>query len=110
MDKSIEVKIKNLLKEIKENNHKHVYVYSLDGCPACEEYKTKVKKLGLTYENIEMAGNEKMWKKLSEMGGSDFVPQVEVNGYLIKEDEYNDVNQLISKTLTNLLQRKIVIK
>lgn len=110
MNKSSEIKIKKLLQEIKNNNHKKVVVYSLDGCPACEEYKTKVNKLGLTYEVVEMSGNEKMWKKLGEIGGSDFVPQVKVEDYLIKENEYDSVNELISKTLTNLLNKKIVIK
>ena len=47
---------------------------------------------------------------LSETGGSDFVPQVEVEGYLIKEDEYETVNELVSKTLSRLLERKIIIK
>lgn len=102
--------IKNLLEEIKENNNKEVLIYSLDGCPACNELKNKLDKIGLGYEIVEMNGNEEMWTKLADMGGSDFAPQVSVEGYLIKENEYNDINQLISCTLTNLLNRKIVIK
>jgi glutaredoxin len=101
--------VKKLLKEINDNNYKEVIVYALEGCPACEELKTKFDNIGLTYENITMNGNEKMWKELEDMGGSDFAPQVKVDGYLIKEDEYDDVNQLISKTLTNLLGRKIIV-
>jgi glutaredoxin len=110
MEDSTKQKIKQLLREIKENNHKKVIVYSLDGCPACEDYKLKIDKLGLVYENVEMTDNDKMWDKLKTLGGSEYVPQVQVDGYLIKEDEYDDVNELISKTLSNLLQRKIVIK
>lgn len=110
MEEKTKNKIKQLLQEIKENSHKKIKLYSLDGCPACEEFKTKIDRLGVTYENIEMGGDDKMWEKLSQMGGSDFVPQVQVEDYLIKEDEYEDVNELISKTLTNLLERKIVIK
>lgn len=101
--------VKKLLKEINDNNYKEVIVYALEGCPACEELKTKFDNIGLTYENITMNGNEKMWKELEDMGGSDFAPQVKVDGYLIKEDEYDDVNELISKTLTNLLGRKIIV-
>jgi hypothetical protein len=56
-----------------------------------------------------MNGNEKMWKELEDMGGSDFAPQVKVDGYLVKENEYDTVNELISKTLTNLLGRKIIV-
>lgn len=103
-------KVKELLKEIEDNSHKKVITYTLDGCPACEELKTKFDKMGLTYENVVMNDNEDMWDKLAEMGGSDFAPQVMVENYLIKEEEYEDVNQLISVTLTNLLERKITIK
>jgi glutaredoxin len=101
--------IKKLLKEINDNSHKEVVVYTLEGCRACEELKTKLDNIGMTYENVIMNGNEKMWKKLEEMGGSDFVPQVKVEGYLIKEAEYDTVNELISQTLTNLLGRKIIV-
>jgi glutaredoxin len=103
-------KISNLLKEIQENSHKKVVVYSLDGCPACEELKDKFERMGLVYENIEMTNNDEMWDKLTQMGGSEYVPQVKVENYLIKEDEYEDVNELIGKTLSNLLERKIIIK
>lgn len=110
MEKSTQDRIKKLLQEIKDNSHKKIILYSLDGCPACEEYKSKTEKLGLVYETVEMSGNEKMWKKLSEMGGSEFVPQVQVEDYLIKEEEYDNVNELISKTLSNLLNKKVIIK
>jgi len=105
-----ENEINRLLNEISDNNHKEVTVYALEGCPACIELKEKLDKIGLTYENVTMDGNEEMWKQLEEMGGSDFAPQVQVEGYLIKENEYETVNQLISKTLSNLLNREIVIK
>lgn len=102
-------KINKLLEDIQKNNHKKVVVYSIDGCPACDELKEKLNKIGLTYENVEMSGNEEMWEKLSLMGGSEYVPQIEVEKKLIKEDEYNNINELISLTLSNLLNRKITI-
>ena len=64
----------------------------------------------MSYEIVGMNENEEMWSKLGQMGGSEFAPQVSVEDYLIKENEYTDINQLISCTLTNLLNRKIVIK
>ena len=102
--------IERLLKEISENNNKNVVVYSLDGCPACAELKDKFDRMGLTYEKVEMTDNNDMWDKLTQMGGSEYVPQVRVENYLIKEEEYEDVNELIGKTLSNLLGRKIIIK
>ena len=105
-----DVQIKSLLQEIKHNSNKKVLVYSLDGCPACEELKEKMDKLGIVYENVEMSGNDSMWDKLKEMGGSEYVPQVKVAFNLIKEDEYETVDELLGKTISNIVGRKIVIK
>ncbi len=107
---SQDLQIKRLLEEIQENKHKKIVFYTLDGCPACNELKQKSEKIGLVWENVEMDGNDVMWKKIEEMGGSDYVPQVQVEDYLIKENEYEDVNELISKTLSRLLERRIIIK
>lgn len=102
--------VKQLLEDVQKNSHKSVIVYALNGCPACEDLKNKFDKMGLVYETVLMNGNQKMWDKLAEMGGSEFAPQVQVEGYLIKANEYDNINQLIGSTLTNLLERKIVIK
>jgi|TARA_R110000772_G_scaffold22874_3_gene61714 glutaredoxin len=109
MDKS-NLQIKNLLEEIKDNSNKKVLVYALDGCPACIELKNKLDKVGVVFETVDMGGNQDMWDKLAKMGGSEYAPQVKVEDHLIKENEYTNVNQLVSCTLTNLLNRKIVIK
>lgn len=104
------LQVKRLLEEIKENNHKKVNIYSLSDCPACNELKGKVEKIGLVFENIDMNGQDAIWDKLDKMGGGDFVPQIEVDGELIKEGEYETINELISKTLSSLIGRKIIIK
>jgi len=110
MENNTKDKVNNLLKEVKDNNHKKVLVYALDGCPACDELKGKFDKIGLNYESIKMNGNDDMWADLEKRGGSDFAPQAEVEGYLIKESEYENMNDLIGCVLTNLLNGKIVVK
>ena len=57
-----------------------------------------------------MNGQDAIWDKLDKMGGGDFVPQIEVEGRLIKEGEYETINELISKALSYLIDRKIIIK
>ena len=109
MDKS-NPKVKNLLEDIQKNKDKKIVIYALEGCPACDDLKSKLDKIGLVYENVPMNGNENMWTKLSEMGGSDYAPQVQVEDYLIKENEYESITDLIGKTLSRLLERKIIIK
>jgi glutaredoxin len=110
MSRKLNPQIQKLLKEVEENNHKDVVVYSLKSCPSCIELKEKFGKINLTFEEVDMEGNDKMWSDLESMGGSEYVPQVEVDGYLIRKEEYEDVNELISKTLSNLVGRKVVIK
>lgn len=100
--------IKRLLEDINSNKEKQLTVYSINGCPACEEFKTKLNKLDIVYENIDMENNDVMWKKLEEMGGSEFVPQIMVETTLIKE--YQDVNELLSKTISEIINRKVILK
>lgn len=102
-------KVIELLTEIKKNSHKEVIVYALDGCPACEELKKKLDNIGVIYENVKMNGNEEMWAKLEEWGGSEYAPQVKVEDYLIKEEEYETVNELISKTVSILIDKKVIL-
>jgi len=102
--------INRLLNEIKENSDKKVKVYSLDGCPMCSDVKNKLDKIGVVYETITMNGNDSIWDRLAEMGGSEYAPQVQVEDYLIKENEYKNAHDLISVTLSKLLNRKIIIK
>lgn len=98
----------NLLEDIKNNSDKRITLYTMEHCPACQELKRKLDHVGIMYENVEMEGNEKMWKHLKEIGGQDYVPQVMVESTLIQE--YEEVNELISKIITEMIGRKIVIK
>tara|TARA_R110000803_G_scaffold22931_1_gene56602 strand:- start:1167 stop:1490 length:324 start_codon:yes stop_codon:yes gene_type:complete len=100
--------IKRLLEDIQTNNTKNLVLYSIHGCPACEEFKTKLAKLNIVYESVDMENNETMWTKLGEMGGSEYVPQITVENELIKD--YKDVNELLSKTISEMINRKVLLR
>jgi glutaredoxin len=100
--------IKRLIEDIQSNADKNITLYSINGCPACEELKGKLDKLDIQYENIDMEGNDKMWDKLESMGGSEYVPQVMVESNLIKD--YSNVNELLSKTISEMINRKVILK
>ncbi len=100
--------IKRLLEDINANSEKTLTVYSIEGCPACIEFKSKLDRLDITYETVDMDENEEMWTMLEEMGGSEFVPQIIVEGNLVKD--YQDVNELLSKTITEMIERKVILK
>jgi glutaredoxin len=107
MDKN-KPQIKRLLEDIQKNSFKKLTLYSIPGCPACEDFKSKLNKLDIQYESINMEGNDEMWDKLEKMGGTEYVPQIEVNGNLIKD--YADINELISKTISEIIERKVILK
>ena len=100
--------VRKLLEDINENSHKQIIVYSLSECPACMELKTRLDRLNIIYETVDMQGNDLKWKELSDIGGADYVPQVMVENNLVKD--YEDINELLSKVLTEVVNRKIIIK
>jgi glutaredoxin len=100
--------IQRLLEEIGENNNKSVILYTMDHCPACKQLKEKLDHLNINYENIEMDGNESMWKWLKENGGKDYVPQANVEGKLLSE--FDEVNDLVGMVISEMIGRRIIIK
>jgi glutaredoxin len=100
--------IKRLLEDIQKNKTKDITIYSIEGCPACEELKGKLGKLDIQYENVDMSGNDKMWEELEKMGGSEYVPQVMVETTLIKN--YSNMNELLSKMVSEMIERKVILK
>jgi glutaredoxin len=100
--------IKRLLEDINANKDKELVLYSIPGCPACVEFKDKLGKLEITYESVDMEDNDEMWKKLGEMGGTEYVPQISVGGNLVKD--YQDVNELLSLTISEMINRKVILK
>jgi glutaredoxin len=100
--------IKRLLEDITLNSNKKLTLYSIPGCPACDEFKDKLGQLNITYESIDMEGNDKMWSKLEEMGGSEFVPQIKIDKKLVVD--YKDVNELLSKTISEIINRNVILK
>lgn len=101
-------KIQQLLEDIRSNDDKTVKLYTMDHCPACKELKGKLDNVGITYENVEMEGNDEMWKWIRENGGQDYVPQANVEGKLISE--FEEINDLVSLIITEMIGRKVVIK
>lgn len=100
--------IKKLLQEISENNDKNVILYTMEHCPACKELKEKLDHLNINYENVEMEGNQKMWDWLKENNGKDYVPQANVEGKLLSD--FNEVNDLVGMVISEIINRRIVIK
>lgn len=100
--------VQRLLEDIKNNGNKKVVLYTMSHCPACKELKNKLDHLHITYENVEMEGNDDVWKILREEGGKDYVPQVRVEKKLISE--FEEVNDLIGLVISEMIGRNVIIK
>ena len=100
--------VQKLLEDIRDNSDKNITLYTMTHCPACKELKTKLDHVGIVYENIEMEGNDEMWKWLKENGGQDYVPQVKVEDKLISE--FDEINDLVGMVISEMVGRRIVIK
>lgn len=100
--------IQRLLEEIKNNNNKNIVLYTMEHCPACKQLKERLDYLDIHYQNVEMDGNDEMWKWLKEEGGKDYVPQANVEGKLLSE--FDEINDLISMIISEMIGRKIIIK
>lgn len=100
--------VQKLLEDIRNNNNKNITLYTMEHCPACKDLKTKLDRVGIIYDNVEMEGNDEMWKWLKENGGQDYVPQVKVEDKLISE--FDEINDLVGMVISEVVGRKIVIK
>lgn len=101
-------RVKRLLEEISLNNDKVVDVYTLDTCPSCKSIKNKFDKLGVNYVTTDVNEDSDKWGDLVSETGEEFVPQITVNGKAIKD--FENVNELLSKTITEMIGRKIILK
>lgn len=99
--------VQKLLQEIKLNSYKEITLYTMEHCPACKELKNKLEHLNINYTNVEMDGNEEMWKWLKENGGKDYVPQVNVEGKIL--NEFDQINDLVAMVISEMVGRKIII-
>lgn len=100
--------IQRLLEDVKNNGDKKVILYTMTHCPACKELKNKLEHLKITYENVDMEGNDDMWMELKKEGGKDYVPQARVEKKLIHE--FDQINDLVGMVISEMIGRKIVIK
>ncbi len=104
----IKPSVKRLLESIERNNNKEVNVFYLDGCPSCKSIKSKFDKLGVSYTTTDVNEETERWNDLVKETGEEFVPQVTVSGKAIKN--FENVNELISKTISEMIGRKVILK
>lgn len=57
-----------------------VVMYSTPWCPYCIRARTLLKKKGVAFEDIDVAGNPVLRREMEESSGRHTVPQIWING------------------------------
>ena len=55
-----------------------IVLYSMEGCPYCDELKGYMQMEGIDYNPIDIEVKEKLWESVKEITGEDYVPTVMV--------------------------------
>ena len=51
-----------------------IVLYSMEGCPYCDELKGYMQMEGIDYNPIDIEVKEKLWESVKEITGEDYVP------------------------------------
>ena len=81
-----------------ENNQKkshHIRVFSTDTCPYCVTLKAFLDEKGLSYEDINVAEDEKAKEEMITKSGQMGVPVVEIDGEIIVGFDRGKISQLL---------------
>ncbi len=51
-----------------------IVLYSMEGCPYCDELKGYLQNEGMDYKPIDIEEKEHLWEKVKNITGEDYVP------------------------------------
>lgn len=62
-----------------------IVIFSLDGCLHCKNLKNSLNKLNISFIDVEIGQNQKLWDKVVEQTGHNVLPTV-----FIKQENTED--------------------
>jgi glutaredoxin len=81
-----------------------IIVFTLNGCSHCVELKKELKKLNITFTEIEVESNKKIWDSVVKQTGHNSLPSVYISiaggdegPIFVPERDYKDRDDLIEK-------------
>jgi len=81
-----------------------IIVFTLNGCSHCVDLKKELKKLNITFTEIEVESNKEIWNSVVKQTGHNSLPSVYVSitggdegPIFVPERDYKDRDDLIEK-------------
>jgi glutaredoxin len=88
---------------------KTILVFTLNGCERCAELKNKMKELNVSFHDVEITKNRKLWNAVKGQIGYDILPTVFIqiddigNGTVYTPGrDFQDVNEIIEIIKKNI--------
>jgi glutaredoxin len=81
-----------------------IIVFTLNGCSHCVDLKKELKNLNITFTEIEVESNKKIWNSVVKQTGYNSLPSVYISiaggdegPIFVPERDYKDRDDLIEK-------------
>jgi glutaredoxin-like YruB-family protein len=74
---------------------RRVIVYSGPGCPACGSAKTYLRRLGISFREVDIARDRNAAQSLVRRSGQMAVPQIDIDGHLIVGFDRAEIDRII---------------
>jgi len=62
---------------------KKIMIYTISGCPHCEELKDFLRKRGVEFEDIDVEENDEVAEEIIEKTGQNGFPVIDIDGEII---------------------------
>ncbi len=80
-----------------------VKVFSMKGCPHCDNLKNKLKENKIDFTEIDVDENEKLYESFSKKVGNDFLPAILIDKTAFLPDRsFNTIDEAVTQIKTHL--------
>ena len=73
-----------------------VIVYSGPGCPACGSAKAYLRRLGVSFREVDIARDQHAAQSLARRSGQMAVPQIDIDGHLVVGFDRAKIDRILS--------------
>jgi glutaredoxin len=86
-----------------ENDAK-VKVFSMKGCPHCENLKNKLNENNISFIEIDIDENEKLYETFSKKVGNEFLPAILIDRTaFVPEKSFNTIDEAVELVKNHFL-------
>ena len=80
-----------------------IKIFSMKGCPHCDNLKNKLKENKIDFTEIDVDENEKLYESFSKKVGNDFLPAILIDKTAFLPDRsFNTIDEAVTQIKTHL--------